>query len=247
MKRKLSAILAIVLAMLMFSSCTLFEKITAYSLYSKAVKTIEQAGGYETDCDMTIALNLLGSEFSVPLSVNVKIADDIVQMTTDVGDSKMYTTVIDDTVYVDYDGEKIRYSTSSDSDTANKVAEQFSSYDIPTMAKELFDGIEVVVNDDKSKEITLYPNAEDIASLLNASSGLDGMTFENIVFGMKFTSDNVLNEMTLHADCAVEVMGVEVGGYVDAVYTFINFGEKPEIVLPSAYEEYTDGGEYTVE
>jgi len=30
-------------------------------------------------------------------------------------------------------------------------------------------------------------------------------------------------------------------------YTFVNFGEAPEIALPSAYEEYTDGGEYEAE
>lgn len=247
MKRKLLPILAMALALLMLSSCALFEKATAYSLYSKAVKTIEKVGGYETDCNMVITLDFLGADYDIPVDVNVKIADETVQMTTDVGESKMYTTVIDGIVYVDYDGEKIRYSTSADSEKSKEVADRFSSYDIPAISKELFDGIEVVENDDKSKDIILYPSAEDVSSLLSASDGLEGMTFENIVFGMKFTADNTLSEMTLSADCSVEVMGVEVTGRVDAVYTFVNFGEKPQIVLPSAYDEYTDGGEYTAQ
>lgn len=247
MKRKVLAILTAALLMLSLSSCTLFDSATAYMLYSKAVKTIDKAGGYEVDCDMTITIDLFGEGLDIPVDVNVKSNNDMVQISTDIDEATMYTTVIDDAVYVDYDGLSVRYSVRSDSEAAQEIAADVAAYDIPDISEELFENIEVTVNDDRTKQITLNLEAEDVASLWSASDGLDGMTFDNVVFSMNFTAKNDLESMHLDADCSVEVLGLEVSGSVEATYTFINFGEAPEIVLPSAYDEYTDGGEYTTD
>lgn len=242
--------LAIVLALLTLSSCSAFEKITAYSLYSNAVETFDEAGGYEADCEMIITVDILGEDFEIPTNVNVKLNGDAIQMAVELDDSVMYTTVIDDTVYVDYDDVKIRYSLASDSSVVDELVEKIGAYRLPDdLSADLFENIEIVENDDETKKIVLSLDREDLTSLLNGADvdELGELAYENIVFTMCFDAENEFTGMHVYADCFMELLGYEVTGSVEATYTFVNFGEAPEIVLPSAYSEYTDGGEYTIE
>lgn len=245
-KRILCCALAALIC-LSLCSCALFDGITAYSLYSKAVKTIDEAGGFEVDCQMTMTFDIFGEDLQIPMEVNAKTAGEAYQISTDVGDATVYTTFIDDQVYVDYEGSKIRYSVAAGTDVSQKLQAELSSYNIPKLSRELLESIDVIKNEDKTKEITMSLTAEQAAELLGATDEYGDMTFENIVYTMKFTDKNVLDKMILSADCTMDILGVSVNGNIYMEYTFINFGEAPEILLPSAYEEYSDGGEYVME
>lgn len=62
----------VLLVCLALCSCTLFNTLTAYSLYSKAFSELEKAGGYEADCQMSVKLEVLGQDLSTDTQMRYK-------------------------------------------------------------------------------------------------------------------------------------------------------------------------------
>lgn len=244
MKRFLALLIAVSLA-LTLCSCGLFEKVTAFSLYSKAYKTLKEAGGYEANCTIGVSFDIFGEPLGTDTQMNIKQNSESVQITSTVAGATVLTTYMYETVYVELEGTKIRYSASAETD--GSLAEKLETIDIPELAKDLFESVEIVENEDKTKEISVSLTAEQASELLGSVTEDATLTLGNIVYTMKFSEDNELTNMYLVCDATTEILGVSLGGTISAEYEFVNFGTAPDIKLPSAYEEYEDGGEYVAE
>lgn len=233
----------LLLVCLALCSCTFFNALTAYGLYSQAAKKLEKAGGYEADCVMTMSFDILGEEISTSIPMNVKQNGDDVQSTTEVSGEKVVSTRIGDTVYVEYDGAGIKYHVSEQNDESTD--EILGNAELPQLSKEVFENIEIVNGENGSKSISIELDGDTAKQLLGSFLGeSEALTLDNIAFEMVFDKKNNIENMKITCLATIEVMGVSTSGEVSADYTFINFGQAPEITLNYPESEYEDGGEY---
>lgn len=255
MKRIIALTLSVVILALCLSSCALLEAATAYGLYSKAVKTIEKAGGFEADCTITMGIELLGEMLEIESNMNMKQNGENSAVVTDSYGITTETVLVDNVVYVNLAGAKTKYTVPEGDASAEgeqgDVSSDIGVAELPDLAKEVFENIEVIVNDDGTKAITISLDAESAKGLLGSMEDIEGVeegesvTFENIVLTMAFTDKNVLDTMSFSADLVATVMGLDMTSVISAEYKFINFGTAPEILAPADADSYTDGGEYS--
>ncbi len=247
MKKLLAVVLAAVM-MLSLCSCAFGKAVTAYSLYSKAVKTIEEAGGFETDCKITMSVAMFGESLDIPVNVNIKKNGEDYQLSTDMGTGAIKTTYAGGYVYVDYDSENgVRYSLATESEAANELNAELNAYSIPKLTEELLEAVEVVKNEDGTKAISVSLTAEQAQSMFGAAGIYEDFVFESIVLEMHFTENNELSTMDIAVDGQMIILGSELPGSIKCEYTFINFGTAPEISLALSPDQYEDGGEYEAE
>ncbi|MCD7770849.1 MAG: hypothetical protein LUH23_01980 [Oscillospiraceae bacterium] len=239
-KRTISVILVMTLV-LSLSGCSLFDTLTAYGLYSRAVSKLAKAGGYNADCVMSITFDILGESLTSETVMNIKENSSGTQVITEMDDYTITTTYIDDKVYVEY-SDTLIYYTVTDSDSTASIGDA----NLPELAKDIFDNINVVKNDDGTKQIAIVLESEDAESILGSFvSDLEDLTFDDIIYVMIFDKNNDLSAMTLSCSASIDVLGYTMTGYVTAEYTFIDFGTAPEFELGYAESEYEDGGEYS--
>ncbi|MBQ8623909.1 MAG: hypothetical protein IJ424_06025 [Oscillospiraceae bacterium] len=246
--KKLISLVLVAALMLSLSSCAFLEAATAYGLYSKAMKTIEKAGGYEADCTMTMVMNLLGEELEMAYDMNVKQNGENMQMFMDIEGVSTEMVMVDNTVYISAEDQKIKYSVTSE-EQSEEIADSMGTANLPDLTEDFFENIDVIESEDGTKTITLAldnETAKEIMGIVNEQSDELGGTveLENIFLTMKFTEKNVLDLMTLDCDMAVSTMGIEMEVGMSIEYKFVNLGTAPEIVVPEDADSYTDGGEY---
>lgn len=250
MKRTVCVVLSMVILALSLSSCALFEAVTAYGLYSKAMKTIEEAGGFEADCNIEIKMNILGQEVITSEKLNVKQNGDNIETTTEVEGETVVLTVVDGVLYGRLGDEKVKFTVTPEQ---NDVLEDEMADVLPDFTQSLFEGIDVIKSEDGKKAITLTLDDETAKKIMDATADeesmelSEAMSLENIFFTMKFSSKNVLESMTFDCDMTVEVLGMGLTAHMAMEYVFVNFGEAPEISAPADADTYIDGGEYTGE
>ncbi len=247
--KKILALVTVLALAVSLSSCALFEKVTAYSLYAKAMKTIEKAGGYEADCTMAMAMDFLGEEIEIAYDMNVKQNGDDMKMFMELEGVTTETTFIDDVVYMSVSGQKIKYTVSSE-ELGEKLADSLGSAELPDLAEDFFENIDVIESEDGTKTVTLAldnDTAKEIMGIVGDQSEELGGTvgLENIFFTMTFTKENVLDKMTLDCDMTITTMGISMSVHMAVDYVFVNFGTAPEVSIPEDADSYVDGGEYS--
>lgn len=234
---------AVLLVCLALCSCTLFNSVTAYGLYSQAAEKLEKAGGYEADCRISFSMELMGEVYKTAINMNCKKNGDDAQCIEDVGGEKLITTRIGNTIYID-DGETgIKYSVSGDED--DDAAAIFGSADIPVLSKEVFENVEIIKNDDGTKSVSVDIDKETAEKFFSRIfTGSDDGSMDNISYTMVFNEKNDLKSIEIGCSVTVTDMGETSSSEISAVYTFVNLGEAPEITLNLNESEYEDGGEY---
>lgn len=239
-KSIISIILIIAMA-LSLTGCSLFDTLTAYGLYSRAVTELAKDGGYDADCVMTISFDFLGETLSTDTVMNIKENTTGTQIVTEMDGEEIISTYIDDKVYVEY-GDTLVYYTVTDSDATESIGDA----NLPELAKEIFDNINVVKNDDGTKQIAIVLESEDAESILGSFvTDLDDLTFDDIIYVMIFDKNNDLYMMSLNCSATIDVLGYTMTGYVTAEYTFNDFGTVPEFELGHDESEFEYGGEYS--
>lgn len=245
MKRTFCVILATVVFALSLCSCALFDAVTAYGLYSKAMKTFKEAGGFEADCVVSLSMNVLGQEVLTSYGVNVKQNGSNVKMTMDSEGLVTETTMIDRTVYVNAVGQKLKYTISSD-----KTLTMDLNRIMPELKENVFEGIDVIRNDDGTKAVSVELEQEVVKKIFSTlieeeDTGIsEAMSFENILFTMNFSKDNELESVALDCDMIVDILGMNLTSHVTIEYTLINFGTAPKVAAPEDADSYIDAGEY---
>lgn len=251
MMKKIIALVMVLALALSLCSCGLLEAATAYGLYSKAMKTIEKAGGYEADCAMIMTMALLGEELEIAYDMNVKQNGENMEMAMDLEGVSTEMVMVDDIVYMNVSDQKIKYTVPSE-EMGEEIANSMGSANLPDLAKDFFENIDVIKSEDGTKTITLAldnDTAKEIMGIVGDQSEELGGTveLENIFLTMKFTEKNVLDKMTLDCDMTVTTMGVDIDVHMAVDYQFINFGTAPEVNVPEDADAYIDGGEYTAD
>lgn len=246
--KKLLAIMLVAVMMLSLCSCALGKAVTAYSLYAKAVKTIEEAGGFEADCKITMSVEMFGESLDIPVNVNIKKNGEDYQLSTDMGTGAIRTTYSGGYVYVDYDSESgVRYSLATESEAANELNAELDAYSIPKLTEELLEAVEIIENEDGTKAISVSLTAEQAQSMFGAAGIYEDFVFESIILTLNFTAENELSTMDIAVDGNMMILESELPGSIKCEYTFINFGTAPEITLALSPNQYEDGGEYEAE
>lgn len=234
----------VLLICLALCSCTLFNALTAYELYSNAFEKLEKAGGYEADCVISVNLSVMEQELPTTTQMHYKKNGESIQAVMEMGGAKVTATRIGDIVYVDNGTTGMKYSLPQQ-DEDSEPANVFGSADIPVLAKDIFENIEVVKNKDDTKTVTVALDSETAMKYLgDVFSGNESVTMNNIGFDMIFNKKNDLQGMKISCSFEIEEMGITLNGDASAEYTFINFGEVPEITLGLEESAYVDGGEY---
>ncbi len=255
MKRIIAITISAIILALSLCSCAFLESATAYGLYSNAMKTIEKAGGFEADCTMTMGIELLGEMLEIESDMNMKQNGENSAIVTDSYGIVTEIVLVDGVVYASVGDAKIKYTVPEDDYSEEGEEEDISSdigiAELPDLAKEVFENIDIIVNDDGTKSITISLDAESAKSLLGSMDDIDGLedgesvTFENVVLTMGFTEKNVLDTMSFSTDMVATVMGIDMTSKISAEYKFVNFGTAPEISAPADADNYIDGGEYS--
>lgn len=248
MKKIIALIMVLALA-LSLCSCAFLEAVTAYGLYSKAMKTIEEADGYEADCSMAMTMALSGEEIEIAYDMNVKQNGDNMKMSMQLEGVSTETVMVDDVVYMNVSGQKIKYTVPSE-EMSEEIADSMGSANLPDLAKEFFENVDVIKSEDGTKAITLAldnDTAKEIMGIVGDQSEELGGTveLENIFLTMQFTEKNALDKMTLDCDMTISTMGISMTVHMAVDYKFINFGTAPEVGVPEDADSYIDGGEYT--
>ena len=188
------------------SGCGMLNVTSAYGLYSRSMDIIEEAGGYEADCVMTMTMDLLGETDTTEMSMNYKTNGDNAQVTTHLGgeDGDVVSTTIGDMVYVEYAGTNVKYHIPDD--YMDSVEDSFDGADIPQLTEEMLEGTEIVNNDDGTKQISLNLDSESLGSILDTLLGdTELMTFDNVNYIMIFDENDDLSAMRLECDMTMTV------------------------------------------
>lgn len=241
---KFITILITTLIILSLTACAFTDAVTAYSLYAKAAKTINKAGGYETDCIMTMSFDILGSDMSQSFNINTKQNGKNSQVTSSLTGTEIITTRIDDTVYVETNNSGIKYNINPSNSGDSGISTDKS---FPKLSKDLFEGIEVNKNEGGKRSITVTADSETVSEFLAGYFGNDeslSASIGNMTFTFTFDKKGNLEAMNINCDMVITVMGMSLNGKIIADYTFVNFGAAPEITLNLPEESYEDGGEY---
>ena len=242
--KRATALLLTLAIVFSFTGCQLAELFSAYWLYSRAAKKLERAGGYEADCSMSMSFDILGESIEAAnIVMKLMLNDGNSKTVTYFKDETVTSTVLDGFVYVDYAGEKIRYTvTDSDSDSADIYSGMAIA---PKLEKEVFEEVEAVKLENGDRSITVNLNEENAMELLGSfMEGVDSVSLKDIAFTVVLTPKGEIRTTSVDCNAVMELLGMEITGRVSAEYSFINFGEAPEITLDSPAEEYIDGGEY---
>ncbi len=233
----------VLLVCLALCSCTLFDAMTAYGLYSKAFKKLEKAGGYEAECQLSVNIGVMGQDIPTTTEMIYRKNGDNIQSVMKVLGSEITSTRIGDTIYVDNGKTGMKYSLPEQED--GEAADVLGGANIPVLAKDVFENIDVVKNEDGTKTVTIALDNETAMKYLgDVFSREESVALNNIVFSMIFNKKNDLQGMKISCSFEAEEMGVALSGDVSADYTFVNFGEVPEITLGLDESKYKDGGEY---
>ena len=246
MKRIFSLCIVLALILTLFSGCALSNKLTAFGLYTRAVRTISKAGGFEIASTISVTFDedlLAGAE--ITMFVNIKQNGKNSRTEIKTGDeTAAVTTIIGRDVYVESALSKLRYT------MPEKESSKADPSAIPEIAEDLFANLDVIKNEDGSKSITLSLEDEALYNLVSQMSGgeldeFEGISFENAQITMNFDVNNDLDTMQVSCDVSYNVFGLfELKGRMDSEYKFINLGVAPEVTTPVNAAEFEFAGEY---
>lgn len=245
MKRFISSAFALILSAVL-SGCAAFDAVTAYSLYSGAAKKLKKAGGYEADCALSMSFDVLdGLESGI--NMNIKVNGDSAQLSADISDNKIVTTYIGDTVYVESGETMIKYKGGSED--SKTLIEKLSDGSIPKLSKVELEDLEVVKNDDGTRQITVRLNAETgkgaLGSMFDSfgdlSVDLGEINFDEVTCTMLFDKKKNLSKMTMECTFETSILSTfKIGGKLTMDYSFLNFGTAPEIALLHPESDYKE-------
>ena len=227
-----------------FAGCELGKTENAYTLYRSAAEAIEQANGYEVNCDMNMSFEFLGEEMSTDVDMNIKQSGNVSKIVTYFDGEEIVTTTTEDAVYVEYLDAKTKYSLSDElKESMNAVDSSFS--DIPVLTEEMLEGLEIADNGDGTRSIVVELDSDNAAKMLGSFMGEDqSVSFDGVTLRMDFDEDDMLCSMHLDCGIVMNVSGIEITGNETVDYEFVNMGKTPDVSLNYPEEEYTDGGEY---
>lgn len=233
--KRVAAFLAAAVMALSLCGCELFARKTAYEIYSEAVNTMNEAGGFEADCKISVAMSVTSVDMSIDFNMNMQMNGENAKIYIDyVDDTEMVTSLFDGYTYLEI-GDEIKFKVKNEDD-------EFMADEgiLPTLTEEMLEEVELVENEDGSTSFTVEISYEDAESLLNLTEEGMEVVPDSIVLSMTFDENDVIKSMKLEFDVTMEEEGVAYTGTESVECEFINVGTAPEIKLNYSEDEYID-------
>lgn len=233
MKKKILALAMALVLCLSLASCGLGDKLTAFGLYSKAVKDFENAGGYEANATITMDMQILKISMDMNMKQNGKNSAIVTSMN---GETISTVVTVDGVMYSDTAGYKVK-------STIPAVDTEAVSDVLPDLASSLFDNIEIE-EDGENKKITLNIDDETFSELMeNSGSGdaLGAASFKDAVMTMTFDKDDQLSEIYFSGTAEISESGVTMSMGFEMTQTIVNYGKAPTVTIPEDADEYIEG------
>ncbi len=234
--KRVAAFLMTAVMVLSLSGCELFARKTAYDLYSGAVNAMNEAGGFEADCKISVATSVASVDMSIDFNMNMQMNGENAKIYIDyVDDTEMVTSLFDGYTYLEI-GDEIKFKVKNEDDDEFMADEGI----LPTLTEEMLEEVELVENEDGSTSFTVEVSYEDAENLLNLTEEGMEVVPGSIMLSMTFDENDVIKSMKLEFDVSMEEEGVAYTGTESIECEFINVGTAPEIKLNYPEDEYID-------
>lgn len=234
--KRVAAFLMAAVMVLSLSGCELFARKTAYDLYSGAVNAMNEAGGFEADCKISVATSVASVDMSIDFNMNMQMNGENAKIYIDyVDDTEMVTSLFDGYTYLEI-GDEIKFKVKNEDDDEFMADEGI----LPTLTEEMLEEVELVENEDGSTSFTVEVSYEDAENLLNLTEEGMEVVPGSIMLSMTFDENDVIKSMKLEFDVSMEEEGVAYTGTESIECEFVNVGTAPEIKLNYPEDEYID-------
>lgn len=234
--KRVAAFLMTAVMVLSLSGCELFARKTAYDLYSGAVNAMNEAGGFEADCKISVATSVASVDMSIDFNMNMQMNGENAKIYIDyVDDTEMVTSLFDGYTYLEI-GDEIKFKVKNEDDDEFMADEGI----LPTLTEEMLEEVELVENEDGSTSFTVEVSYEDAENLLNLTEEGMEVVPGSIMLSMTFDENDVIKSMKLEFDVSMEEEGVAYTGTESVECEFVNVGTAPEIKLNYPEDEYMD-------
>lgn len=234
--KRVAAFLMAAVMVLSLSGCELFARKTAYDLYSGAVNAMNEAGGFEADCKISVATSVASVDMSIDFNMNMQMNGENAKIYIDyVDDTEMVTSLFDGYTYLEI-GDEIKFKVKNEDDDEFMADEGI----LPTLTEEMLEEVELVENEDGSTSFTVEVSYEDAENLLNLTEEGMEVVPGSIMLSMTFDENDVIKSMKLEFDVSMEEEGVAYTGTESIECEFVNVGTAPEIKLNYPEDEYMD-------
>lgn len=234
--KRVAAFLMTAVMVLSLSGCELFARKTAYDLYSGAVNAMNEAGGFEADCKISVATSVASVDMSIDFNMNMQMNGENAKIYIDyVDDTEMVTSLFDGYTYLEI-GDEIKFKVKNEDDDEFMADEGI----LPTLTEEMLEEVELVENEDGSTSFTVEVSYEDAENLLNLTEEGMEVVPGSIMLSMTFDENDVIKSMKLEFDVTMEEEGVAYTGTESVECEFVNVGTAPEIKLNYPEDEYMD-------
>lgn len=239
-------ITALVTAVLLISltGCESTDEFGAYDLYSSAIEKINNIGGFETNCVITLSFDDSDFDFDQSFDMNIKRNGKDSQTTTGItGEEKSsVVTRLGDTVYQ----EGSSYAVKSHI-TPYSPADNSSLFLDGKLPKNIFKGVNIINGEDGRSTISVHLDNKNSNQLLAGALGVEqpaDTKLSNMILSFTFNEKNDFETMQFICDITYDDMDK---AKVVANYTFVNFGTAPNITLSHPKHEYKYVGNFGAE
>ena len=239
MKTRIFALLLAVICVLTLASC---KKDTAASLYTNAMKAMEEAKGFEANIQMGVTMELAGESEEMDMEMVIKANGDNMYLLAD----DMEVTYVDGVMYTKLDSIKTKETVSLE-DFKKEYGATLSSVDFPELSEEALKDIELV-EDGNNRSFTITLDAATmqsyVADILGGMMGGDpdempDIKINAIVITPTFDQDDNMTKMVMKMDLAYDIAMIgEVKMSVNMTFEFVNPGTAPTITAPADASSY---------
>ena len=261
MKKIIALVLSVLLvaSMLAFTSCG--KEPTAYELISAAAEKSSALKDIELEQTVNMKMDMMGMSMDVPIKMTMKgkniDSDDAIYYS--LVNTTMMGMSVDSTVYIE--GSDI-YTVTMGEGYKMKADEVLDEYDISKdlkavfycPAESVFEGIEVVKNEDGTRSVSLVMTQEDYINAyrpyydsLMGEVGLAGdAKLSDINITVTVNSDGYMCgfKMSCNLEMTVTEMGMDVPvkATLDTEIKFVNIGSDVTITPPEGYQSFPELG-----
>ncbi len=261
MKRIISLALSLMLVVFCFAFASCGKEPTAYELISAAVEKSAALKDIELEQTVNMKMDMMGMSMDIPIKMTMKGKD--INSENAVYYSLVNTTMmgmsVDSTVYIE--GKDI-YTVTMGEGYKVKAGEIIDDYDISKdltavffcPAESVFEGIEVVKNEDGSRSVSLEMSQEDYINAyrpyydsLMGEVGLGGdATLSDIKITVTVNEDGYMCGFKMSCGLSMTVtemgMDVPVNATLETDIKFVNIGGNVTITPPEGYQSFPELG-----
>lgn len=255
MKRKIVSVLLALCVVLMCVSLTACKNESAYSVIGSAVEKTQALDSMAAEMKIEMNMAMEGMTMSIPITADMKVKD--LQSENPIVSSNISMSMLGQNVEMEmYQEGDWAYIVIDDMKYKTNITEAESEYDysddmndmLKSLPEELLKDVQVVVNADGSKTVTVsIPDEkfseiyEDFLEGLDTATGTEGadIKISDAVVTITVAEDYIsVYDMKFNMD--MEIEGVATATEVKATITYKDLGTEVTVTPPEGYESFEE-------